>query len=213
MDFNWNPEQLALKEAVVKFAKNELNLDMIKRDERGEFSRECWRKCADFGIMGLPIPKEYGGSGSDILTTTLVMEGMGYACRDMGLIFSINAQMWTCQLPILAFATEDQKRKYLPQLCRGEFIGGNAVTEPDSGSDAFSQRTKAVRKDDSYVLNGTKVFSTNGSIADILVVFATVDPSKGFMGVTAFLVEKGTPGFGAAREIEKMGLRTSSFRL
>jgi hypothetical protein len=209
MDFAWSPEQQALKESVKNFARNELGKGLMERDKEGTFSFEDWKKCADFGIQGLPIPKEYGGSGSDVVTTALVMEGLGYGCRDNGLIFSINAQMWTCEIPILIFGTEEQKGKYLPVLCNGEWIGGNSITEPDSGSDAFSLRTKAERVGEKYVLNGRKTFSTNGSIADLMVVFATVDPSKGFMGVTGFLVEKGMRGFSVSKDIEKMGLRTS----
>jgi len=211
MDFSWSEEQLSLKNAVIKFAKKELNDDVINRDRHSTFSWEGWKKCAEFGIQGLPIPLEYGGGGSDILTTTLVMEGLGYGCSDKGLIFSINAQMWTCEMPILSFGTEEQKQRYLPKLCKGEYIGANAITEPDSGSDSFSLRTKAELKGDHYVINGTKIFSTNGDIADLIVTFATVDRAKGFMGVTGFLVEKETSGFSVSKKIEKMGLRTSPF--
>jgi len=211
MDFSWSEEQLSLKNAVIKFAKKELNDDVINRDRHSTFSWEGWKKCAEFGIQGLPIPLEYGGGGSDILTTTLVMEGLGYGCSDKGLIFSINAQMWTCEMPILSFGTEEQKQRYLPKLCKGEYIGANAITEPDSGSDSFSLRTKAELKGNHYVINGTKIFSTNGDIADLIVTFATVDRAKGFMGVTGFLVEKETSGFSVSKKIEKMGLRTSPF--
>jgi len=211
MDFSWSEEQLSLKNAVIKFAKKELNDDVINRDRHSTFSWEGWKKCAEFGIQGLPIPLEYGGGGSDILTTTLVMEGLGYGCSDKGLIFSINAQMWTCEMPILSFGTEEQKQRYLPKLCKGGYIGANAITEPDSGSDSFSLRTKAELKGNHYVINGTKIFSTNGDIADLIVTFATVDRAKGFMGVTGFLVEKETSGFSVSKKIEKMGLRTSPF--
>jgi alkylation response protein AidB-like acyl-CoA dehydrogenase len=209
MDFGFEEEQLSFKKGVINFAKKELNGDVVDRDKKGMFSWDGWKKCAEFGIHGLPIPEEYGGGGSDILTTTLVMEGLGYGCRDKGLIFSINAHMWSSEIPILTFGTEEQKRAFLPKLCRGESVGVHAITEPDSGSDAFSLRTTAERRGDRYVINGTKTFITNGDIADLVLVFATVDRSKGFMGVTGILVEKGTPGFSASRGIEKMGLRTS----
>jgi alkylation response protein AidB-like acyl-CoA dehydrogenase len=117
--------------------------------------------------------------------------------------------MWSSEIPILTFGTEEQKREFLPKLSRGEYVGVHAITEPDSGSDAFSLRTTAERRGDRYVINGTKTFITNGDIADLVLVFATVDRSKGFMGVTGILVEKGTPGFSASKGIEKMGLRTS----
>lgn len=209
MDFSWTDEQLAFREAVVKFAQNELNEGLIEREQRGELSRENWQKCADFGLLGLATPEEYGGAGEDILTTMLVMEGLGYGCKDNGLIFAINAQMWSVQHPILAFGTPAQKEKYLPGLCSGKLIGAHGMSEPDSGSDAFSLRTRAEKVDGGYVLNGSKMFVTNGPVADMAVVFATVDPSKGRWGVTAFLVDYDTPGFSVSRPIEKMGLRTS----
>jgi alkylation response protein AidB-like acyl-CoA dehydrogenase len=209
MDFSWTEEQLKYKKAVVEFAQKELNQGLIEHDRQSEISSQNWQKCAQFGILGLAVPEKYGGSESDILTTMLVMEGLGYGCRDNGLIFAMNAQMWSVQHPILAFGTEDQKQKYLPGLCCGELIGAHAMSEPDSGSDAYSLRARAKRVDDGYILNGTKMFVTNAPIADFALVFATVDSAKGIGGVTAFLVEKETPGFRVSRNIEKMGLRTS----
>ncbi len=209
MDFSWTEEQLAYKKAVIEFAQRELNREMIERDRRGLFSRELWKKCADFGIQGLPFPEKYGGSEADILTTMLTMEGLGYGCHDNGLVFGINAQMWSVMMPIYTFGTDEQRDKYLPGLCRGEIIGAHGMTEPDTGSDAYSLRTRAERKGDGYVLNGSKMFVTNAPVADLAVVFATVNPARGMWGITAFLVEKGTPGFTISRDIEKMGLRTS----
>ena len=209
MDFSWTEEQLKFKNAVIEFAQKELNTGLIDRDRQGELARENWKKCAQMGILGLAIPEEYGGSATDILTTMLVMEGLGYGCRDNGLIFAMNAQMWSVQHPILTFGTEAQKQKYLPGFCNGELIGAHGMSEPDSGSDAYSLRTKAERVSEGYVLNGTKMFVTNAPVADVALVFATVNPDKGIGGVTAFLVDKGTPGFRVSRNIEKMGLRTS----
>jgi hypothetical protein len=209
MEFSWTEEQVAFKTAVIKFAQNELNTGVVERDQKGELSMEAWRKCAQFGIQGLPIPEEYGGSDADVMTTLLAMEGLGYGCRDNGLIFAINAQMWAVELPILTFGTDEQKRKYLPGLCRGEMIGAHGMTEPDSGSDAYSLRTRADKVDGGWVINGTKMFVTNAPIADVAVIFATVDPSKGRSGITGFIVEKGMAGFSISRHIDKMGLRTS----
>lgn len=209
MDFSWSEEQLAFKEAVIKFAKNELNSGLIERDREGEISLENWKKCADFGLLGLAVPEEYGGAGEDIMTTMLVMEGLGYACRDNGLIFAMNAQMWSVQHPILVFGSEEQKRKYLPGLCSGELIGAHGMSEPDSGSDAYSLRTRAERTEGGYILNGTKMFVTNAPFADLALIFASVDPSKGRGGIAVFLVDKDTPGYSVSRDIEKMGLRTS----
>jgi alkylation response protein AidB-like acyl-CoA dehydrogenase len=209
MDFSWTDEQLAFKKAVINFAQKELNDGLVERDQTGQISLENWKKCADFGILGLPIDEKFGGSGADILTTAIVMEGLGYGCRDNGLIFAMNAQMWSVQLPILSFGSETQKQKYLPGLCRGELFGAHGMTEPDSGSDAYSLKTRAERSSNGYILNGSKMFVTNAPFANLALVFATVDPSRGMSGVTAFLVEEGTPGFSVSREIEKMGLRTS----
>ncbi len=209
MDFSLTEEQLLFKKAVVDFAQKELNDGLIENDRQGELPRENWQKCAEFGILGLAIPAEYGGSGVDITTTMLVMEGLGYGCRDNGLIFAMNAQMWSVQHPILTFGSEAQKQKYLPGLCSGELIGAHGMSEPGSGSDAYSLHTRAERGSDCYVLNGTKTFVTNAPIADLALVFATVDPGKKLGGITAFLVDKGTPGFKVGPKMEKMGLRTS----
>ena len=209
MDFSWTEEQLQFKNEVIEFAQKELNQGLIERDRRAEFSRENWQKCARFGIQGLSIPEEYGGVGADILTAMLTMEGLGYGCRDNGLVFAINAQMWSVQHPILTFGTAAQKQKYLPGLCSGKIIGAHGMTEPDSGSDAYSLRTRAERQDGGYVLNGTKTLVTSAPLADVAVVFATIDPAKKIGGITAFLVEKSTPGFSLSRDIDKMGLRTA----
>jgi alkylation response protein AidB-like acyl-CoA dehydrogenase len=209
VDFAWTEEQLAYKKAVIDFARNELNEGIIERDRQGAFSRENWQKCADFGIQGLPFPEEYGGADADIVTSMLMMEGLGYGCRDNGLIFGINAQMWSVQMPIFSYGSEEQKRKYLPGLCSGKLIGAHGMSEPDSGSDAYSLRTRAVRTEGGYILNGTKMFVTNAPMADLHLVFATVDPSKGMWGITGFIVETGTPGFSVSRHLDKMGLRTS----
>jgi alkylation response protein AidB-like acyl-CoA dehydrogenase len=209
MDFSWTPQQLEFKNAVVKFAQKELNDGLIERDRAGELSRENWQKCADFGIIGLATPEAYGGAGEDILTTMLVMEGLGYGCKDNGLIFAINAQMWSVQHPILAFGTEEQKQRYLPGLCNGSLIGAHGMSEPDTGSDAYALRTRAEKVDGGYRLNGTKMFVSNAPIGNVAIVFANLNPEKGRFGITAFLVDYDTPGFRVSRDIEKMGLRTS----
>jgi alkylation response protein AidB-like acyl-CoA dehydrogenase len=208
MDFELTEEHLAIKKGAARFAQKVLNDGVIERDKDSVFPRELWKKCADFGIQGSAFPQKYGGNEADILSTMLLMEGLGYGCKDSGLIFAINGQMWTVQMPILRFGSEAQKDKYLPKLCSGEWIGAHGMTEPDSGSDAFSLRTSARLEGDYYILNGTKTFSSNAPVADVFMVFATVDKSKGFMGVTAFLVERDFPGFGVGKEIGKMGLRT-----
>ena len=209
MDFAWSDEQLKFRETVLQFAQRELNQDLLARDTAGALPRDLWRKCAEFGIHGLPIPEEYGGSHADVLTTMLAMEALGYGCRDNGLLFAIHAHMWSVQMPILKFGTEEQKRRYLPKLCDGSWVGAHGMTEPDSGSDAFSLKTRAVRQGDRYLLNGSKMFVTNAPEADLALIFASVDEKKGMWGVTGFLIERGTKGLTVGKQIDKMGLSTS----
>ncbi|MBI5584189.1 MAG: acyl-CoA dehydrogenase family protein [Deltaproteobacteria bacterium] len=209
MDFSWSPEQLELFAGIERFATRELNHNLRENDRQGLFNWEGWRKCGAMGIQGLPVPPDYGGLGQDPLTTVGALERLGSSCRDNGLVFSLNAQLWTVGMPLVAFGTEEQKRRFLPGLCDGSLIGGNAMTEPDSGSDAYSLRTTAVKEGDRYRLNGSKTFVTNGPIADVVVVFATVDASRGLSGISAFLVEKHFPGFSVAAALDKMGLHTS----
>lgn len=208
MDWNWTREQNELREAAFEIGRS-ISPGIRDRDRAGEFHREGWRALGEFGAHGLPIPTKYGGMGMDSLTTVGVFEALGHGCKDAGLLFSIHAHLWTLASAIQLFGTEAQKQKWLPGLCNGSLIGGNAMSEPDSGSDAFSLRTSARLVGDRYVLNGSKVFVSNGPIADLVLVFATVDASKGARGITAFLVERGTPGFRVGRHLEKMGLRTS----
>ena len=209
MDFAWSAEQKALFDRVDRFARESLDENVIESDRHGVFNREGWRQCGQFGIQGLPVPQQYGGMGVDPLTTVGALERLGYSCRNNGLVFSINAHMWTAVMPLVAFGSEQQKQKYLPGLCNGELIGGNAMTEPDTGSDSYALRTTATKKDSRYLLNGHKTFVSNGPVADVLIIFATVDKSKGPQGITAFLVDRGTAGLNVGKQFEKMGLRTS----
>jgi alkylation response protein AidB-like acyl-CoA dehydrogenase len=209
MDFDLTPEQQELQEAAIDFARRELNDNVIERDESRTFSHQGWKKCAAFGVLRLPIPEEHGGSGGGPITTIAVMEGLGYGCRDQGLLFSINAHLWTVSIPLLKYGTAEQKAKYLPGLCDGTLIGANGASEPAAGSDIFSLRTRATRDADGYVLNGSKIWVTNGPVGDVFSVYATLDPKRGAMGVTAFLVEKDTPGLSVSKKLDKMGLRTS----
>ena len=209
MDLSWTEEQLGLRDAIVRFAQNELNKDMIARDAEGRFSRELWVKCAEVGLQGMPLPEQYGGQGADPLTTIMALEALGYGCSDNGLIFAINAHMWSAEMPLLRFGTEEQKQRYLPGMCDGTLIGVQGMTEPGSGSDAFGLKTMAESRGDSYVLNGTKTFITNAPVADVFVIFASTDPKAGALGISAFLVDTGTPGLEVGKPFSKMGLRTS----
>jgi alkylation response protein AidB-like acyl-CoA dehydrogenase len=207
MDFSWTEEQFAHKNAAIRFAREELTATVTERDNAESFSPELWRKCADFGVMGLPFPVAYGGAAEDIMTTMLVMEGLGYGGKDNGLIFAVNAQMWAVQHPISEFGSDEQKARWLPRLIQGEIIGAHAISEPDAGSDAYNLSTRADRQDGGYRLNGAKTLVTNALDADLALVFAATAPEKGSWGISAFVVEKGTPGFSVGRHLEKMGMR------
>lgn len=209
MDFELSPDQLALQKAAIEFARRELASGMIERDAQRAFFHEGWKKCAAFGVQGLPLPEEYGGGGADPITTLAVMEGLGYGGLDQGLLFSINAQLWTNSIPLLRYGTAEQKRKYLPGLCNGSLIGANGASEPNAGSDVFSMRTRVTRDHVGYVLNGTKTYVTNAPVADLFVVYGTLDPRLGVMGICGFVLEKGTPGLSVGKHLDKMGLRTS----
>lgn len=209
MDFSWTEEQLAFKAKVIEFAQRELNEALVERDHAGHFDRNNWQKCADFGLLGLSVPPVYnGGTETDFLTAMLAMEGMGYGCVDNGLTFALNAQMWTVQLPIARFGSDWQKQRYLPAMCRGETIGAHAITEPQSGSDVYSLRTVAEKREGGYVLNGSKRYISLAPVADVALVFASIDPALGKWGITAFLVDCTAPGVVIGPVREKMGLRT-----
>lgn len=209
MDFSWSDEQLALRQKVAAFADAELNSDMVERDLEGEFPRDLWERCAAFGILGYAVPEAYGGGPDlDLMTAILAMEGFGYGCRDNGLAFGLNTSLWAVQHPILEFGTEAQKQRFLPGLCDGSVIGAHALTEPTSGSDAYSLQMRAERCEGGYRLSGTKRLITFGPIADLVLVFATLDPALGNWGITAFLVDASSEGYTASPVQGKMGLRT-----
>ncbi|MBM1106804.1 acyl-CoA dehydrogenase family protein [Aurantibacter crassamenti] len=210
MNFNWTKEQLEYKLKVIEFAKNHLNNDLVQKDLNCSFAADNWQKCAEFGIQQLAAPKSFGGQFDeiDILHATLAMEGLGYGCKDNGLPFSLNAQMWTVQMPISQFGTDFQKEKYLKGMASGKLIGSHALTEPNAGSDVFSMQTVAEKVDGGYILNGKKHLITLGPIADISLVFANARPKMGKWGITGFIVEKGTKGFNQSENMAKMGLRT-----
>jgi len=208
MNFNWNEEQLDFKQKVVEFAQDNLN-DNIRSDDRNSvFPREKWDRCAEFGIQGIYFPQNYGGQEKDFLTSMLTMEAMGYGCRDNGLTFGLNAQIWTVQLPISRFGTDDQKKRFLEPMCRGEMIGAHAISEPEAGSDVYSLTMSAEKTDGGYILNGRKRYITFGPIADMALVFASTNPDLGKWGISGFLVPASSKGYRSEPVQEKMGLRT-----
>lgn len=210
MDFALSQDQQRLRDEIVRFADQELNRDLLERDRSQAFPRELWRKCGEIGIQGLPVPEAYGGSGVDALTCAIGLEALGYGCKDGGLVFALCAHLLSCVVPLLHFGSEEQKRRYLPGLCDGRLVGVHAMTEPETGSDAFAMRTRAIAEGSGYRIDGTKTFISNATVADVVIVFALTDPAKGFHGgTTAFLVERGAPGFSSPQKFEKMGLRTA----
>ncbi len=205
----FDDDQKLLHESVVAFTQDELKRTLGAEAPAGGFAREAWRRCAELGLLGMPVPTEYGGSGASATTIAVALEAFGYGCADNGLIFSLNAQLWACERPLIRFGTDEQKRTYLPGLCDGTLIAAHAMSEPESGSDAFALRTTATADGDGWVLNGSKTFVTNAPEGDVFVVFATTDRNLGFAGLCAFLVERETPGLVVGPPLAKMGLRSS----
>jgi alkylation response protein AidB-like acyl-CoA dehydrogenase len=202
------PDRTEFFESVREFAQNIPDL-ALERDRTETFSRQAWDTCGRFGIQGLPAPEAYGGGGVDVLTTMLALEALGYGCTDAGLVFSINAHMWTSVVPLSAFGTKEQKQRWLPGLCSGQLIGCHAISEPEAGSDVFAMKATGARVHGGYTLIGQKAFVTNAPIADLVIAFARTSDSLGPFGISAFLLEPGTPGLVVGKPLKKMGLRTS----
>ncbi len=200
-------EHEAMRKMAREFAQKEIAPRAAHYDHTEEFPWDNVNKMAQLGLLGLPIPEKYDGAETDMLCYAICLEEISKACASTGVIMATNI---SASLPTLLFGTEDQKTKYLPSIARGEKMGAFALTEPNAGSDASMVATTAVLDGNEYIINGTKCFITNGSVADTFNVFATVDKTKGVKGITAFLVEKGTPGLLIGKKEEKMGIRASS---
>ena len=209
MDFTLTEEQLMFREQVLKFAKKEIAPRVQEHDLNAEFDWESWKKLGEFGILGLHFPEELGGSGADVMTSVMAAEALGEAGVDGGLTLSYGAHTYLCTDTIFRHGTEEQKQKYVPKLASGEWVGCMGLTEPGAGSDAASLRTRAEKRGDKWVLNGSKIFITNGAIAQVAVIYAKTNPEAGHAGISAFIVEKGTPGFSVSRNLHKMGCKTS----
>jgi alkylation response protein AidB-like acyl-CoA dehydrogenase len=203
-----NDEQKSLQKMVRELAQKEIAPKAAEYDRTEKFPWENIAKMANLGIMGVPIPEKFGGAELDTVSYMLAIEEISKACAATGAILAVHISAGI--MPILLFGTEEQKQKYIPLLASGDKIGAFALTEPGAGSDASRVSTTAVRDGDSYVLNGTKCFITNGGAAGTYTVFASVDRTKGTKGITAFIVEKDTPGFSIGKKEEKMGIRASS---
>jgi len=209
MDFQFTEEQLAFKEQVLKFARKEIAPRCREHDLESRFDLESFRRLGEFGILGLHFPEELGGAGADVVTTVLAGEALGEAGVDGGLTLSYGAHTFLCADTIFQHGTDEQKKKYVPKLASGEWLGCMGLTEPNAGSDVAALRTRAEKKGDKWVLNGSKIFITNGPVADVAVVYTSIDPAQKHAGLTAFIIEKGTPGFSAGPPLHKMGCRTS----
>jgi alkylation response protein AidB-like acyl-CoA dehydrogenase len=209
MDFTLSTEQQLIKQNIVQFAQKELNTNIIERDREQQFPHDLWLKCGSQKLQGLPVDEQYGGVGLNAQSTIIALEALGYGSADGGLNFSICAHLLACIVPIWKYGNEEQKKKYLPELSNGKRIAVNAMTETESGSDVFNIKTTAAKQKDTFIINGVKTFSSNGPVADTILVYATTDESKGFHGgITAFLIDKNTKGFKVGQRYEKMGLRT-----
>lgn len=205
---NFTEEQIAIRKMVSDFAKNEIAPVAAEIDETDQFPSRIIKEMGSLGILGLPIPEEWGGVGADFISYISTIEEISKASATVGVILAVHTSVGT--FPILNFGSEAQKKKYIPKLAAGELIGAFALTEPSAGSDAASIKTTAVKNGDHYILNGNKVFITNGGFADTYITFAVTDPTKGSKGISAFIVDKDTPGFTVGKKEKKMGLNGSS---
>lgn len=203
MNLRFTEEQEMMRKMVRDFAQSEI-APFVEKMEEGEFPRGILKKMGELGLMGIPVPEEYGGSEMDFISYIIAIHEISKVSATVGVILSVHTSVGTN--PILYFGTEEQKQKYVPKLAAGEYLGAFCLTEPSAGSDAASLKTRAVKKDDHYVLNGSKVFITNGGEADVYIVFASTNPDAGPKGVSAFIVEKDTPGFIVGKDEHKMGL-------
>jgi alkylation response protein AidB-like acyl-CoA dehydrogenase len=210
VDFRLSHEQEAFVASVREFAADVVDPGAAERDRQSRFDREVWDACGRFGLCGLPVPEQWGGSGADVLTTGLALEALAYGGRDAGLNLSLGAHLTIGAMPIALHGTEEQKQRWLPRLAAGEYIGAFAITEPDAGSDTASITTSARREGDTYVLNGAKTFCTNGSIADVITVIAVTDAeAPAGERMTAFLVPGDADGLKFGEDLHKMGNRSS----
>ncbi|MBY0097443.1 acyl-CoA dehydrogenase [Mesobacillus maritimus] len=206
MNLRFTEEQEMMRKMVRDFAEKEV-APFVERMEAGEFPTSILQKMGELGLMGIPIPEEYGGSGMDFTSYIIAIEEISKVSATLGVILSVHISVGTS--PILYFGTEEQKQRYVPKLASGEYLGAFCLTEPSAGSDAASLKTRAVKQGENYILNGSKVFITNGGEADTYIVFASTNPGAGSKGISAFIVDKTTPGLVIGKNEHKMGLNGS----
>ncbi|HZV60202.1 MAG TPA: acyl-CoA dehydrogenase [Candidatus Eremiobacteraceae bacterium] len=208
MNLELSEEQKLLQKSVREFAESEVWPRARENDETGHFPRELFKKAAELGLTGVALPETEGGAGFDHLAYTIVIEEISRCCASLGVILSVQNSLY-CD-PLHRYGTDEQKKRLLLPFARGEKIGCYALTEPQAGSNAAALQTNAVKKGDKYILNGTKAWITSGGAADAAIVYANSDPSKGEKGITALVVEKGTPGFRAGKEEKKLGINATA---
>ncbi len=204
----WTEDQIELRNSIGEWA-TKLNDDFDGQNDRATLLK-MWKLVREMGVLSLPIKKEYGGLEQDVLTTLYVLEAFGKHCEDSGFSFAVSSHIVSTCIPIQKFGNEEQKNKYLPDLCSGKKIGAHAISEPESGSDAWNMITNAIRNEEGYVLNGNKTFVSNGPVADTFIVYARTNKNAGVLGgYSAFILDKDTPGFTVGQPMKKMGLNTS----
>ncbi|MCL1983622.1 MAG: acyl-CoA dehydrogenase [Clostridiales bacterium] len=208
MNFDLNEDHLMMREMVRNFAEQEIAPGIEERDELEEFPEELWKKCGELGLAGVTFPEEYGGVGADYISYGITIEEISRVDASLGVTVSAHSSL--CANPINIFGTDEQKKKFLTPLATGEKLGALGLTESLAGTDASGTQTTAVRDGDEYVINGSKLFITNGYYADTYIVTAQMDKSKGHKGIAAFIMEKGTPGFTFGKKEKKMGIRSSA---
>ena len=206
MDLRFTEEQELLRKLVVDFAQREIK-PFVPRMEAGEFPKEILKKMASLGLMGIPVPEKYGGAGMDYISYIIAIHELSKVSASVGVILSVHTSVGTN--PILFFGTEEQKQAYVPKLAKGQYLGAFCLTESEAGSDAGNIKTKAIQNGDHYILNGSKLFITNGGVADVYIVFAVTNSKLKTRGITAFIVEKNTPGLIFGKDEHKMGLHGS----
>jgi alkylation response protein AidB-like acyl-CoA dehydrogenase len=210
VDFGLSEEQESFYASIVDFAREVVEPEAGARDREGRFDRGVWDRCAELGLMGLPVAEEWGGSGADAVTTGLALEALAYGGHDAGLGLSLGAHLVIGSKPIDLHGTSEQKQRYLPKLASGEWIGAFGITEPDAGSDTAAIKSTGRRDGDSWILNGTKTFITNGPICDVFTVVVRTDPdASAGAGMTAFILDRDTPGLSVGNHLDKMGNRSS----
>jgi alkylation response protein AidB-like acyl-CoA dehydrogenase len=209
MDFTISKEQQQLHDQAAEFGRRVVLPSVLQRDRSEHWDPSIWQQMGEHGLLGAPFPEEYGGTGLSAFETCLAMEGFGYGSLDGGVALALGASTILAGVPIWKLGTTTQKQRYLPKMCSGEWLGAFCLSEPGSGSDAASMKTTAVKRGDRYILNGTKMWITNGPIAHHFIVTAVTEPEAKAFGISTFIVDRDCPGFAVGQHIDKMGMNTS----